>query len=169
MRKLILFTMVLLLTVACNKESSVQPTELNKVYWGNAIYNPSTVTRDYSTFETYPMIMPNSGINGDVIVLQPKLTLGLPSKSADEMIIGDTCYSTGVNNNFGLCYLYNITTKVKGCFITNRLIQLDTCSWSNHKLISGTMKLNDDNSVDVEYTDSTYNIGSSHYTVHYTK
>lgn len=160
----IIITLFVLGTIACKKDS---PTPQRvKIYWGNAIYNPAEIIRDYSTYQSYPISLGN-----DVIALQPKMTEGLPSLSFDKMIVGDTCYLTGINKTFGLTYLYNITNKVKGVFVTNKLIHLDTCTWNNSILVRGSIKLNDDNSIDLEYTDSIKDNTNSinHYKVHYQK
>lgn len=169
MKNLVLCAMVLYLT-ACKKDKD-QESKPAMIYWGNAIYNPSDVTRDFSSYQSYPIIMPKIGVRGDVIVLQPKSTNNSPSKSFKDMIIGDTCYFESVFNNSGLCYLYNITSKVEAVFVTIRKIKLDTCSWGNFKLVRGSAILNDDNSVDLEYTDSIKDgsFGVNHYKIHYTK
>lgn len=149
----------------CKKDESVV-AKTNKIYWGNAIYNPSDITRDFSTYQSYPTVVANT-----IIGLQPKDTYLLPSKPADEMPIDSICNTILISSQFGYTYMNNITTLVKGRFTSSRTIKLDTCNWDNYKLVRGTIKLNEDNSIDVEYTDSIKDgtTGINHYSCHYTK
>lgn len=165
MKKIITILVGIVLIASCKKDEPTAPKP-EKVYWGNAIYNPADVTMDYSTYLSYPQVT-----GSDVIGLQPGSTDGQPSKSDQEMIIGDTCYFIKIQKKQGACYLNNITSPVKGVFTSARTIKLQPCTWGDLIMVRGSVTLNDDNSIDVEYTDSLrYDINVvNHYKIHYEK
>lgn len=143
------------------KEETPQPY---KVYWGNAIYNYGKIIRDSSTYQSYPYTITPT----DDICLIPRTN---DFKSADLMVVGDTCDFSPIATINGICYLNDITSKVKGTFVSTRLLRICACKWNNKALTEGTIKLNQDNSIDVEYTDSLLTTVNdiNHYKIHFSK
>ncbi len=163
MKQLLTFTMVLLLIVACKKESPIA-SKPRGVYWGNLTYLYAKVIRDSSTYQSYPIMETYS----DCVEIDPRVN---PYKSADLTEIGSKCDFHAEYKPYTpeICYLYNITTPMTGTFTSTRTMKIDTVSWNGHKLVRGSIKLYDDNSIDVEYTDSLLVIGNkiNHYKIHY--
>lgn len=163
MKQLLIITLALLLVVACKKESQLQP-KVRGVYWGNLTYLYGKVMRDSSTYQSYPVMEAYS----DCVEIDPLVN---PYKSADLTVIGDKCRFHDEYKPYTpeICYLYNITTPMTGTFTSTRSMNIDTISWNGHKLVKGTIVLNDDNSIDVKYTDSLLVTGNkiNYYKVHY--
>ena len=157
MKKVTVLIVIIICITSCKKETT-SPSSEKKIYWGNAIYNNGVIIRDASNYQSYPDTL----TYGSTINLIPSHN---DYKPYNEMVIGDLIEFYPINTYVGTCYLNNITKQVKGVFTTTTNVTLDTIRWSGTKLINGTMKLNMDNTVDIEYTDSVLD-GSGH-TNHY--
>ncbi|MGZ4053385.1 MAG: hypothetical protein ACXVPU_06265 [Bacteroidia bacterium] len=163
MKKLTFITLVVLLIVACKKEKTIEPKPRG-VYWGDLTYLHGKVIRDSSTYQSYPVIETTN----DCVDLKPRVNC---YQSADLTQVGSKCdfHTEYKPYSIEICYLYNITTAMTGTFTSTRTMKIDTVSWNGIKLTKGTVKLNNDNSIDVEYTDSllTGINKINHYDIHY--
>lgn len=153
---------------ACKKEATVEPKPRG-VYWGDLTYIGGRVIRDSSTYQSYPVMETTN----DCVDLKPRINCYL---SADLTAIGSKCDFRDEYKPYSpdICYLYNITTPMTGTFTSTRTMKIDPVTWKGVKLTKGTIILNDDNSIDVEYTDSVCADPLSaklkkmnHYKIHY--
>lgn len=161
----ILITGLVFCITACKKDESVV-AKTDKIYWGNAIYGHGMIIRDNSTYQLYPDTLKRNAC----LILIPRVNDYMPytetnvGSTIDFAPVGDN-----INGQFEYYYLYNIANPIKGYFTTTTNVSIDSMSYGNIKLYGGTITLNMDNSINLEYTDSIIGIGSNHYNIRYTK
>lgn len=159
---------IIIAFVSCKKEKTVDPKKPIDVYWGDLTYIGGRVIRDSSTYQLFPAIETNS----DCIDLKPRVN---NLQSASETSVGSKCDFRDEYKPYSpdICYLYKITTPMTGTFTSTRTMKIDPVVWNGIKLTKGSIRLNNDNSIDVEYTDSvclpplSAKIRMNHYKIHY--
>lgn len=148
MKKLLLISMLFTIVIACKKEKGLEPdpTIQSVVKW-DGIYTAKYTHNLFEDATIYTYI-------GEPIKLYTK-----SNQPYSNINIGDTVYFQ--KPAYYHYYLYDIDNPVKAVFISQTTAILDTVSWSYNSncachtiLKRGTLTLNMDNSVDIDYIDS---------------